>query len=242
MPAIRLKDITIYEDEHIIAINKPPFIASLHERFDSLAPSVIEMCRSVNEDYSLCHRLDRETSGVMLIAKDNETYRHLAIQFEKRLVKKTYHAIVQAAVNLENLEVNLPLYTDSKRKVQISSKKGKPSSTIFNTIETFKHFSLLACEPLTGRLHQIRVHAASQNLPLVCDELYGGKVPDMGLIKRKVKYNEGEAGKPLMNRVALHAFSIQFHDAEGKEVYIEAPYPKDFEVFLKLLHKYDQKD
>lgn len=240
MRALRLKDITIYEDDNIIAINKPPFIASLHERFDSESHSIIELCKSVDENYSLCHRLDRETSGVMLIAKNNDTYRHVAIQFEKREVTKIYHAVVSVSVNLQNLEVDLPLYTDSKRRVQISHKMGKPSLTIFNTIEQFKHFSLLACEPKTGRLHQIRVHAASQNLPLVCDELYGGKIPEMHQIKRKVKYGDGESSKPLMNRVALHAFSIEF-DAPGiGKLKIEAPYPKDFEVLIKLLNKYDK--
>lgn len=237
----RLKDIVIYEDDHILAINKPPFIASLHERFDSELPSIIEMCRQVNPDYSLCHRLDRETSGVMLIAKDNETYRHITIQFEKRQVKKIYHAVVSASVNLKDLEVDLPLYTDSKRRVQISSKMGKPSVTVFNTLQQFKHFSLLACEPKTGRLHQIRVHAASQNLPLVCDTLYGGKTPEMSIIKRKVKYGEGESSKPLMNRVALHAYSIEFNNWNNEVIKISAPLPKDFEVFLKLLNKYDKE-
>lgn len=236
----RLKDIILYEDEHIIAINKPPFIASLHERFDSELPSIIEMCKQVNPDYMLCHRLDRETSGVMLLAKDNETYRHIAIQFEKRSIQKIYHAVVAASVNLNDLVVDLPLYTDSKRRVQISSKMGKPSLTIFNTLTQFKHFSLLAAEPKTGRLHQIRVHAASQNLPLVCDELYGGKIPEMSTIKKKVKYHEGESSKPLMNRVALHAYSIKFLNLNHETIQVSAPYPKDFEVFLKLLNKYDK--
>ncbi|MCC6818678.1 MAG: RluA family pseudouridine synthase [Bacteroidia bacterium] len=240
MASIRFKDIVIFEDEHIIAINKPPFIASLHERFDSHAQSIIELCKAVNEEYSLCHRLDRETSGVMLIAKDNETYRHIAMQFEKRQITKVYHAVVQASVNLSDLEVDLPLYTDSKRKVQISAKKGKPSRTFFNTLKQYKHFSLLACMPETGRLHQIRVHAASQNLPLVCDELYGGKVPELSLIKKKVNYAHDEVSKPLMNRVALHAFSIQFSDLSGQFIKIEAPYPKDFEVLIKLMDKYDE--
>jgi 23S rRNA pseudouridine955/2504/2580 synthase len=175
----------------------------------------------------------------MLVAKNAEAYRDLAIQFEKRTVKKIYHAVVSASVNLVNLVVDLPLYTDSKRRVQISRKSGKPSLTVFNTIQQYKHFSLLACEPQSGRLHQIRVHAASQNLPLVCDELYGGKVPELSLVKRKVKYSADETNKPMMNRVALHAYSIDFVSPDKGQVSVIAEYPKDFNVLIKLLDKYD---
>ncbi len=239
MAGLKFDDLVIYEDDAIIAINKPPFIASLHERFDSNVQSIVQLVKDVNPDYALCHRLDRETSGVMLVAKNAESYRSLAIQFEKRTVKKIYHAVVSASVALDNLIVDLPLYTDSKRRVQISKKSGKPSLTIFNTIQQYKHFSLLACEPQTGRLHQIRVHAASQNLPLVCDELYGGKVPELSLIKRKVKYGADESNKPMMSRVALHAYSISFDSPDNGQCTVIAPYPKDFNVLIKLLDKYD---
>lgn len=239
MAGLNFDDLIIYEDNAIIAINKPPFIASLHERLDTNIQSIIQLVKDVNPDYALCHRLDRETSGVMLVAKNAEAYRDVAIQFEKRTIKKIYHAVVSASVALDNLVVDLPLYTDSKRRVQISKKSGKPSLTIFNTLKQYKHFSLLACEPQTGRLHQIRVHAASQNLPLVCDELYGGKVPELSLIKRKVKYGADETNKPMMSRVALHAFSISFESPDKGPVSVNAPYPKDFNVLIKLLDKYD---
>jgi 23S rRNA pseudouridine955/2504/2580 synthase len=233
----KLKDLILFEDEHIIAINKPAHLASLHERHDSGQASVVAMVKDLNPDYKLCHRIDRETSGVMLIAKDDDTYKSIARQFEQRSIKKEYHAIVSASVELNELCVDLPLLTDSKRRVNISRRHGKPSTTIFNTIKAFKHFTLLQCQPLTGRLHQIRIHAASQNLPLVADELYGGKLAYLSQIKKVHKTDEAE--KPLISRFALHAYQITFNTIAGKEMTIQAPYPKDFEVFVKLLNKYD---
>ena len=234
---LKLKDYIVYEDEHVIAINKPAHLASLHERHDSGQEAVVSMVKALNPDYKLCHRLDRETSGVMLVAKDDETYKSIAKQFEQRSIKKIYHAVVSTAVQLDNLVVDLPLLTDNKRRVLISKKQGKPSLTIFNTLQCFKHFTLLQCEPQTGRLHQIRIHAASQNLPLVADELYGGKLAYLSQIKKVSKSDEIE--KPLISRFALHAFQITYTNQNGEAVSILAPYPKDFEVFIKLLKKYD---
>lgn len=236
---IKLKDIIIYEDDSVLAINKPAHLSSLHERFDSDQDSIIEIVKSYNENYSLCHRIDRETSGVLLISKNPESYRHIAMQFEKRTIDKVYHAIVSASVDLDKLVVDLPLYTDSKRRTQVSKQKGKPSMTEISTFKQYKHFTILSCKPHTGRLHQIRVHAASQNLPLVCDELYGGKIPYLNEIKKKVNLGKDEEKKAIMKRVALHAYSIRFNSLSNGDTEITAPYPDDFAVMVKLLDKYD---
>jgi 23S rRNA pseudouridine955/2504/2580 synthase len=236
---IVFRDLIVFESEDLIAINKPPYIPSLHERFDKGGTSIIEMAKNYHPDLMLCHRLDRETSGVMLIAKNPEAYRMISLQFENREIKKEYHAIVAASVMIENLEINLSLYTDSKRRVQISRKEGKPSLTIVNTLKQYKHFTILTCQPVTGRLHQIRIHCASQNLPLVADELYGGKKVFLSDIKRKVKVSESQEEKPMITRFALHAYKINFTDRDGKSIEVIAPYAKDFEVFVKLLDKYD---
>ncbi len=237
---ITFDQLVVFESDDFIAINKPPFVPSLHERFDEgKAQSIVEIVKAVNEDYSLCHRLDRETSGVMLVAKHAEAYRFMSLLFENRQVKKTYHAIVSAPVNIQDLKVELSLYTDSKRRVQISKSKGKPSVTIINTLKKYKHFTLLACQPITGRLHQIRVHCMSQNLPLVGDTLYGGKPAYLSMIKRKVHQSKDSEEKPMIGRFALHAHSIEFTNMQGELITITAPYANDFEVFVKLLDKYD---
>jgi 23S rRNA pseudouridine955/2504/2580 synthase len=239
---ITFDQLVVFESDDFIAINKPPFVPSLHERFDEgKAQSIVEIVKSVNEEYALCHRLDRETSGVMLIAKHAEAYRFMSLLFENRQVKKTYHAIVSAPVNIQDLKVELSLYTDSKRRVQISKSKGKPSVTIINTLRKYKHFTLLACQPITGRLHQIRVHCMSQNLPLVGDALYGGKPAYLSMIKRKVHQSKDTEVKSIIGRFALHAHSIEFTNMQGELVTITAPYANDIEVFIKLLDKYDRE-
>lgn len=239
---ITFDQLVVFESDDFIAINKPPFVPSLHERFDEgKAQSIVEIVKSVNEEYALCHRLDRETSGVMLIAKHAEAYRFMSLLFENRQVKKTYHAIVSAPVNIQDLKVELSLYTDSKRRVQISKSKGKPSVTIINTLRKYKHFTLLACQPITGRLHQIRVHCMSQNLPLVGDALYGGKPAYLSMIKRKVHQSKDTEEKSIIGRFALHAHSIEFTNMQGELVTITAPYANDIEVFIKLLDKYDRE-
>ena len=158
----------------------------------------------------------------------------MSIQFEDRQVEKIYHAVVEGQVRFEDHLVDLPINSDHPGRVRIDKKAGKPSATFFKTIALFRHFSLLECQPVTGRLHQIRVHLESQNTHIISDELYGGKIHLLSEIKRKHKGEDS----PVMKRFALHARSIQFTIFK-KEFSFEAPYPKDFDVLLKLLEKYD---
>jgi 23S rRNA pseudouridine955/2504/2580 synthase len=236
---IRFKDLILLETEDYIIVNKPGNIASLHERGPN-RESMIEMVKKYNENATLCHRLDKETSGVLLISKNEEAYKNAALQFESRTIKKNYHAICEGYLEFEDFLIDLPIYSGSGEKVRIDMGKGKPSQTIFNTLEIFKNYTLLSCKPISGRMHQIRIHLASQNAVIVGDELYGGKLPYLSKLKRKYnkpKYVEDE--NPIFKRVALHSRNIEFLDMKGDRVKVEAPYPKDFDVFLKILKKYD---
>jgi 23S rRNA pseudouridine955/2504/2580 synthase len=238
MAFIKFSSLVLHEDADYIVINKPPYLSTLEDRGDEF--NVLRLAKSYSPDAQVCHRLDKETSGALLIAKNPEAYRHAAMHFEARLVKKIYHAVVGTPRKFENLRVELPIKKTSTGTVRVDKKDGKAALSIFNSLVIFRHYTLVECEIYTGRMHQIRIHLASQNAPIAADEVYNGHMPMLSEIKRKFKSSDPEE-KPMIQRVALHALSLSFRGLDGKLVSTEAPYPKDFEVFLKLLEKYDKQ-
>ena len=231
------KNIILVEDDDLIFINKPAFISSLDER-DSTLHSIKELAKRYNQELQLCHRLDKETSGIMVLAKNPEAYREMAMKFEARKVKKKYHAIVDGVLNITDKVISLPLSITKKGTAKVDMNEGKSAETFFTTLRMFNHFTLLECSPTTGRLHQIRIHLASQNFSIVSDETYGGKFPMLSHLKRNFRTSKFENEHPMMKRVALHSHSLTFEIGEKKYDVI-APYPKDMEVFLKQLEKFD---
>lgn len=225
----------IHQTEHWVAVNKPAFVPSLPERGKYTAQSVQEWAKNQWPDAILCHRIDRETSGLLLIAKTAEAYRHFSMQFEHRKITKIYHAVVNGQLHFQDLWVDLPILAEQLGKIKIDRKQGKPAQTRFKTLENFRHFTLMECEPKTGRLHQIRVHLQAQNAKIAADTLYGSDMPMLSWIKRKLHGTDS----PLIQRFALHAKSLKAQDLDGSPIYLEAPYAKDIEVMLKLLRKYD---
>jgi 23S rRNA pseudouridine955/2504/2580 synthase len=231
------KDLILFEDDNLIFINKPADVSSLEER-NSDAKSLLSKAKKYAGDAQLCHRLDKETSGVMVIAKNPEMYRIMAMKFEAREIEKRYHAIVGGVLNIDNKSIVLPLSITRNALAKIDMKEGKPAETIISTLKTWVHYSLLECKPISGRLHQIRVHLASQNFPIVSDTQYGGKIPMLSRMKKNFKVNKFENERGMMQRVALHAYNLKF-TIEDKVFDVTAPYPKDMEVLLKLLDKHD---
>jgi RluA family pseudouridine synthase len=230
----KFKDLILSEDKDYILINKPPFISTLEDRHEHT--NILALARKYADDAQVCHRLDKDTSGVLAIAKNPEAYRHLAMQFEHREVRKVYHAIADGIHDLNNRVVDAPILKQNDGTARISS-KGKDAETSFSTLQTFSRHTLIECRPVTGRMHQIRVHLASLGASIAGDEAYGGKPFLVSSIKRGFRTKKMTEEEPLMKRMALHAFSLEFAGLDGATVSVEAPYPKDFAAVLKQLGK-----
>lgn len=231
---IKLEDIILEETEDLIAINKPPFISTLEDRNDPY--NILKIVRSSYSKASACHRLDKETSGVLILSKNEEFYRHMSSMFENREVNKLYHTVVEGRHEIDEAELDKPIYSSQSRS-RIDFEQGKPSVTLIKTQDIYKHHSLLACMPFTGRMHQIRVHLADESMPIIMDSMYGGNPIFLSEIKRNYKIGRNKKEQPLIGRIALHAFSISFPLKNGKMINIKAPYPKDFAVLIKQLEK-----
>lgn len=235
MAYIKFESLILFEDDDYIVINKPSGFASLEDRSNEV--NILQMARKYCSDAQLCHRLDKETTGALAIAKNPEAYRELSIQFEERRVDKIYHAIADGIHTFKNVRIEHALSVSPKGIVRID-RSGKDSVTVVNTLDTFKIHTLLECRPFTGRMHQIRVHLASVGAPISGDELYGGKPLLLSKVKRKYSLGKWKEESPLIRRVALHAEALDFSLLNGERIKVEAPYPKDFTVALKQLKKY----
>ncbi|MEP1034721.1 pseudouridine synthase [Ekhidna sp.] len=233
---ISFKDLIILDTDDYSVINKPSFIASLDDRAES--KNLLSLAKEVDDEYQICHRLDKETSGILVFAKNPEAYRSFAMQLENREVKKVYHAVIHGLHKFEDFEADEPLHTTST-KSRVDFRAGKPAFTLVSTLEVFKRHSLVKCFPVTGRMHQIRAHLAYHEAPLINDPGYGGKPALLSELKRNYNYKKWEEENPIINRVALHSHQIAFKDLSGEVVEAEAEYPKDFSVLIKLLRKFN---
>ncbi len=227
-------DLIVYEDPDFVVINKPPFVSTLEDRNDS--QNILNLARQYVQEARVCHRLDKETSGLLVIAKHLDAYRYFSKLLEQRDVHKFYHAIVAGRHEIDEEEIDYPIYTTSSRS-RVDTRQGKPSITLIKTLHIYKAHTLLACMPFTGRMHQIRVHLAHVGLPICGDGLYGGDPIYLSEIKRGYKTGKFVEERPLMPRMTLHAQRLIFEAPEGKKMQLEAPYPKDFAATLNQFAK-----
>ena len=230
---VDFRDMILFEDTDYILVNKPPFLSTLEDRGGG--HNLLSLAGQHVATAQVCHRLDKDTSGVLAIAKNPEAYRHLNMQFENRQVGKVYHAVVDGIHNFKDELVEAPILKLADGIVKISRSEGKPAQTWFTALKSYRFHSLIECRPVTGRMHQIRIHLATQKAPITGDEMYGGKPFLLSQVKRDYKLKKGTEEEPFMKRMALHASSLQFDDLEGKRQIVEAPYPKDIQALIRQL-------
>ncbi len=230
----------IFEDENIIVIDKPAHLLVLSDRYNQSLPNLNRMLKDELGDIFVVHRIDKETSGVIVFAKNSETHAALNSQFENKEVEKTYLAIVTGNSVTDEGTIDSPI-TESQRHpgvMKVDPKHGKPSKTNYRVIERFDGYAFVEVKPATGRMHQIRIHLSSIGLPIICDRIYGDGNPFF-LSQVKPRYfSEGDE-KPLLARAALHAESISFvHPLTKERTSFRAEMPKDMRSVLRYLRKF----
>ncbi len=224
----------LHEDSHLLVIDKPAGIA-VHGG-SGVSYGVIEQLRASRPDakfLELVHRLDRETSGILMLAKKRSALTSLHEQIRNGLLDKRYLTLVQGEWNNHRQHIKLPLFkyttADGERRVRVQSEGGQPSHTIFNLLRKYGQFVLLEAELKTGRTHQIRVHLSASGFPIAGDDKYG----DFALNRRLQK---AEGSRLALKRMFLHAHQLRFaHPESGQQVNLKAVLPPECERFLASL-------
>ena len=231
----------LHEDADILIVNKPSGMASVPEGYSSDQPDLVAMLEPGFGRVWVVHRLDKETSGAIVFARNEETHRNLSMQFEQRDVNKVYHALVVGQPDWTERKVLVPLVIDGDRhhRTLPDPDKGKPAVTQFNLLQRIRKYALLEARPETGRTHQIRAHAKFMALPIVCDTLYGDGEPIyLSTFKKGYRAKGDREERALIERLALHAFQLEIvHPSTGERVQFEAPYPKDLRATISQLGK-----
>lgn len=237
---IRIPDLTVFENDDFIVLNKPSGVLSIPDRMQS-APSLKDHLLEKYGQIFTVHRLDRDTSGIIVFAKNEETHRHLSLQFENRQTDKIYLGIVSGVLPEEEGDIDLAIAEHPHKKgTMVPNPKGKPSQTLYTVQESFGLYSFVRFAILTGRTHQIRVHMKYMGTPIACDEVYGdGKPVLLSSLKKKFKLSkDAEEERPILSRLALHSAELAFTDAAGTTHRLEAPLPKDMRAFIQQLRKW----
>lgn len=243
----------LFEDDHLLALDKPAELPSSPDAANPDKPNLMALLHGAIEKNAVwvrerkieylanANRLEPEATGVILLAKDKPALLDLANQFGNEKPCKIFIGLVcgRPKKNSFRAEQKLTSKLDVNGQVRSDSHGGKKAVTQFDILENFSRHTLLKCQPLTDKLHQIRVHLSRQRLPLAGDMLYGGSPLNLSSLKSHYRLKRGKTEKPLIGRPALHCHEIHVtHPITRQEIIITAPLPKDFLVSLKYLRRY----
>jgi 23S rRNA pseudouridine1911/1915/1917 synthase len=235
---MKLEEHIVFQNDDFIAINKPAGLLTIPDR-EGKEQSLKGILKQKFGAIFTVHRLDKETSGLVVFAKNETAHKQLSTAFEGREVQKYYLGLVmgkpaETAGSIDAGIIEHPV----KKGLMTVNKKGKTSLTDYETLESFRFYSWLQFQIHTGRTHQIRVHMKHLGNPVVCDILYGdGKPVFISSIKKKYNLSKSEEEeRPILARLALHSWKLAFK-LNGKHYNLEAELPKDLRALLQQLRK-----
>jgi 23S rRNA pseudouridine955/2504/2580 synthase/23S rRNA pseudouridine1911/1915/1917 synthase len=243
----------LFEDAHLLALDKPAGLLVSPDRFAPERPSLMKLAhdaiaagkpwaRERNLTYlANAHRLDFETSGVLLLAKNKSALVALANLFSSEKPVRKYVALAQGVPPEENFEVaeKISPHPVKTGLMRIDPRAGKKSKTEFAVLEKFSRWTLLRCTPLTERPQQIRLHSSYAGFPIVGDEQHGGKKLWLSRLKKDFRLKPGHEERPLISRAALHFEELTIaHPVTNEIVTIKSEWPKDLKVAVKYLRQY----
>jgi len=236
---MNFKDWIVFEDNNFIALNKPSGLLSIPDR-EGKEVSLKRLLQEKHDEIFTVHRLDRDTSGLIVFAKNERAHRHLSIQFEERQTEKIYVGLVLGCPANKKGTINLPIAENTvNRGTMLIHRRGKEAITDYELLEDFGRYAWMQFRIHTGRTHQIRVHLKDMGHPIVADTLYGDGHPLLlSSIKNKYKLSRNDLEeRPLLNRLALHALKLKFMRLSGETLEVEAPIQKDMKASLQQLNK-----
>lgn len=258
----------LFRTTDLVAVDKPAGLATIPGRgeTDSVLERLgrqLDIPSSGHDDprVRVVHRLDKETSGVLLFALNRAAQQHLSHQFQNNTVRKEYLALVRGRPMTSEGEIDAPLapHPANPRRMAVARHGGRPARTDWRIEESFRGFTLIRCFPRTGKTHQIRVHLAHLGVPLAIDPLYArspsqpepagpdqkSRVPAPGILlsqfKRGYRPDREQPERPLIDRLTLHAEKLSFTAMDGATVEIAAPLPKDFRATLNQLRRHGRR-
>jgi len=235
----------IFEDDDIIVLNKQQNMI-VHPARSNTHGTLVNALVFYSDNLSsglgefrpgIVHRLDKNTTGVMVVTKNDTAQWKIAKQFENRQTKKTYLAIVHGCPELtaDRINAKIGMHPRKRERYAVRPETGKEAITFYQVLEEFRGYALLEINIKTGRTHQVRVHLSHIKHPVVADDMYGGKL----VYSWQLQDGEPAAQDPIINRVALHAHTLEFkHPTTEKTVKFEAPLPEDMQNLLNMLRQY----
>jgi len=230
----------IYDDDELLVLNKPANLLIVPDRLRHELNNLYGILTEELGKAFVVHRIDKETSGIIMFGKTVETHAALIAQFEQRMVEEVYFGIVAGSLPAEMGRIDVPIAESGGETglMRVNRRSGQEAVTEYRVLERFKGYSFLEVRPRAGKMQRIRLHLQSIGAPLLCDRTYGdGKAFFLSQVKPGYRPDGDE--KPLLERTALHAFAVSFdHPRTGGRTNLSAEMPKDMNSVLKYLRKF----